>query len=31
LGVRMRKRILDEKKRRREATKQKMRDGTFVE
>lgn len=30
-SVRMRKRILDEKKRRREQTKQKMRDGTFVE
>ncbi|MEZ0231113.1 MAG: translational GTPase TypA [Planctomycetota bacterium] len=30
-SVRMRKRILDEKKRRREKTKEKMRDGTFVE
>jgi GTP-binding protein len=30
-SVRMRKRILDEKKRRREQTKQRMRDGTFVE
>jgi len=30
-SVRMRKRILDEKKRRREQTKQKMRDGTYVD
>jgi len=30
-SVRMRKRILEEKKRRREQTKQKMRDGTYVE
>ena len=30
-SVRMRKRILDEKKRRRERTREKLRDGTFVE